>query len=979
MTSYVGARAETDDEITLMRTDEQWADMRLAIQPLETIYTARVNQVFTGWNSLTQVSYDGGSGTLANVLVGMTMWIGTAPGLYDHGIVRIRKTPTSNIFYFGEASDTKLGDNDYLTILNIFAPWAKPLRQTTTQTFMDYDIAFSAVAGFYGMPQALMGPVATVLKRTAGTIAFHPFGAGYSPISTISSYLNAAPGSSATSGLTTQSPTLTYTAAGCFRRSLRVTDANGQTGTGYRWVFIDPPSPEFELSNCIGDFDGGEWSFDVECSALDSALIYPQAMVVLWAESHYGPNEVLLGPITDHERVYAVGWIANKSIRYNARSGTVTFQVRGYSYFLNKEQSFPIGFQDKSSPTQWLHFPTLTVDKALYHLVVWRTTLSMITDVYFPGSTIRMRGLSLSPSSIWNQIIEAAQQTVFARPLVNHLGQIFIQPELSLLPTASRSAIPVVQSLSKEDWIGDILLDQNDTSEVGFVELSGVGAWDGSTSPTYFSRAPGDVPEQYGDREVPSNYLFSSQDDCNEKAGNTLALRENKAYKLELDTYNNPFVDITPYQYLEFTIEASDTPIGVSFTDKKFLPRRIELRHEAKTGFLTRSITCVEETTGTPGILYTPPVGTVATIPPIIMPPIPPIIPGGTDFPPLVGPPPGTTDDCGDTGAGENGPWPLAWDVGTLDAATGQVYAKAEFHATLRTGSYTNYGRVFINLTGTGDWASHIHLYGMNGDTIVATGSYVGTAGSQTQWDLYPAGAPEVITGLWLYLDQDADTDFSLTRGTAFTAVTDMDAGDGTDPIENIVPVANLVIGTTYILEISGGNLDYYNEANTGIHVFPYHQFTCTSGFDQVTVRRTDVMLSLTDLTTFLGDRHYSGHIGSRTEYYTFDHSCDNFVWYRGRPIGAIRYYLFNANGGIDLERDDTYLETLAPLDGGDLTNLGSMVFFTAVTPKIGIKVYPYYPGGHGTNWRYRIYNVVLVGERKVFIGDSFIKNICGT
>jgi len=97
MTLY-SSRALTAPELALVRSQGQWSKLSLIIPKSTTVYTARVNQtVFT--DPMVAVTYDGGSGTLADVLVGMTMLIGSAAGLSDRGIVRIRAVPTATAFY----------------------------------------------------------------------------------------------------------------------------------------------------------------------------------------------------------------------------------------------------------------------------------------------------------------------------------------------------------------------------------------------------------------------------------------------------------------------------------------------------------------------------------------------------------------------------------------------------------------------------------------------------------------------------------------------------------------------------------------------------------------------------------------------------------------------------------------------------------------------------------------------------------------
>lgn len=133
----------TVDELAQTRLPGHWKKYYLGIAKYNTVYTARVNQTFTSNDMVTQITYDGGSGTLANVKLDMTMYVGSSAGAYDLGMCRIRKTPTSTIFYIGEISNIQWADNLYLTIVDDFQLSAKPLKIIDDVAYMDVDVAYS--------------------------------------------------------------------------------------------------------------------------------------------------------------------------------------------------------------------------------------------------------------------------------------------------------------------------------------------------------------------------------------------------------------------------------------------------------------------------------------------------------------------------------------------------------------------------------------------------------------------------------------------------------------------------------------------------------------------------------------------------------------------------------------------------------------------------------------------------------------------
>ena len=128
MGNNIAARAVTAGELISLRSPGQSSKRFIAIQTPNVIYSARINQTFSSLDSVAELIYDGGSGTLADVLEGMTLYIGISPGAKDKGIVRIRKVPTATVFYIAETSDVQFAENDYLTVVNLMPPYPRDIR-----------------------------------------------------------------------------------------------------------------------------------------------------------------------------------------------------------------------------------------------------------------------------------------------------------------------------------------------------------------------------------------------------------------------------------------------------------------------------------------------------------------------------------------------------------------------------------------------------------------------------------------------------------------------------------------------------------------------------------------------------------------------------------------------------------------------------------------------------------------------------------
>ena len=161
------ARAATSPELTLLRAPGHASRLYAAILQPATIYQARVNQTFTTTDGVLEITYDGGSGTLADVLPDMALLVGTSAGARDIGITRVRSIDATKI-YIGETSDIPWTDNLYLTVINDFGLWAKHVRISAGIPFMDGGIEYSDQHSRFD-PTPIMGPH-RVLKLEGVTV-----------------------------------------------------------------------------------------------------------------------------------------------------------------------------------------------------------------------------------------------------------------------------------------------------------------------------------------------------------------------------------------------------------------------------------------------------------------------------------------------------------------------------------------------------------------------------------------------------------------------------------------------------------------------------------------------------------------------------------------------------------------------------------------------------------------------------------------
>jgi hypothetical protein len=291
----------SDTEKAYLRTDGQYSKVYLAFPQPAIVFKAHVNQSNIENDQITQITYDNVDyGTYTSIIPNMTLLVGTAEGDHDLGIARVRKAPTSTVIYIGETAEVQFANNVHLTVIREFGIWP---RHKYTQSgsehvdYMDHDIVYTNQHEILD-PVPVLGPDRVLFYQGvlggANTISTYPSASrSYCLSSTVNAYLWTALGASATSGLTTATPTITYNAPGTYLISCRLTTVEGAIFTGYRTVVVydntAQPVKDFELQSCDGSYDDGGWNFKVKMyDNADLSLVRDRAQVILFSRDWYG-------------------------------------------------------------------------------------------------------------------------------------------------------------------------------------------------------------------------------------------------------------------------------------------------------------------------------------------------------------------------------------------------------------------------------------------------------------------------------------------------------------------------------------------------------------------------------------------------------------------------------------------------------------------------------------------------------------------
>lgn len=596
-------RALTTGEKIAIRANGQFTELFLVIPKPASVYTARVNGAPGSTDQLTQITYDGGSGTLADVLPGMTLFVGSTAGAYDRGQARIRKTPTSSIFYIGTESEIDVQDNDYLTIMDEFGLWQRPVRAVSaTEAYMDYDVAYSA-QHTSRLPVVVMGGPAVVTLVGGAAVATFDASESWEPGGGTPSFSWAASTADSIDDDTSATPAITFSSTGRHRVSCTVT-IDGTANTRYEYVYVlgddFAPVTQFRLNNLSGSKVEGGYTFGLTLYA-EAALadVRDRAQVLLCERTYGGGQVTALGYATGRENILAVGWIAGETLEWSPDVSSVTFQCDGAHAWLNRITAYPQGLEDTGGTTAasaWTNYNNLTVTAMMWHLLTWRSTVAQAIDCHVEANSLRAVELSAAASTLWEQIQTIAGIRLLAAPCSDRLSRLFIQIDAQFRSEDARTGVADVLTLTAADWRPPLRLTRAPVSDTCQVDLSGVG-YDGANATAYFALAPGRTFRRFGRVRAQQSLLIASQAHANALAG-LVAGQANNLYPvvpLQLAGRLDRFIDLAPDCYLMLAMDAASTPRATAFNGR-LLPRRIDYSWDAAVGVLLAALETEAET-----------------------------------------------------------------------------------------------------------------------------------------------------------------------------------------------------------------------------------------------------------------------------------------------------------------------------------------------------------------------------------------------
>lgn len=633
--------ALTAPQLALLRADGHKTQWYLKVCVPQTLFSARVNDASIARGAV-DITFDNGVGVSTDALEGMSVWIGSATGLHDLGVTRLRRDTIAAQLLVAENSEILWADNLYLTVKNEFLPWPKyPRLVAPSSYYKDYDY-INIYQTDQWPPVAIMGaPAVGILSAGSATIAFDGSDSyAIYPSATIAVYAWEFPsGAPATSAAATQS--VVWSVAGVYWVRFQAEDSNARGSFTRRPILITDLSDcltDFVCESMSGDIDNG-WQATFRVSEAATLAELPDgAPVFFFGVDYYGTTQTAIGMTGTRDNLKLFGYVLKDTVRKDPETGDTLFEVGTVNQLLSKVGTpFPKYLEDVGSvsPTIWTEGYRVTVQRALFYLIKFHSTLTEVTDMFIEQDDTSIAESDFPDAPLWDQLKTFAASTRLMRCSVSKQGVVRIKRDVNTIPIADRAAIPTVALLTHGDWDGEISIVERTFSEVSQIDLSGLRytgippVSDSSIFPV-FSLAPGRAPLAFGNRNELRSLALNSQSEANQLAGDVLA-RDNNRYESLTFPFNGNWVcSIEPaeQEYFTLSLAAGDTNRGIVWTAQKLIARQVTIDFDWAAGYMRPVVTFEIDTGGgTVGID-----GDYPTTAPITQPVTPPVI-----TPPAVG------------------------------------------------------------------------------------------------------------------------------------------------------------------------------------------------------------------------------------------------------------------------------------------------------------------------------------------------------
>jgi hypothetical protein len=612
-----------------------------------TCFTGRVNG--TPSDPFNSITWDNGAtGTTSSVgtsgapVNGNTVFFGSTAGGRERGLVRLRTWSPSNgsgtagTMVTAENDDIgpNIEDDDFITVKLFWQLWDRVPRQDATDPnniifYEDYDIPYTDQTVNW-RPMAVAGPPgAEFLEAGQAQINFvGDRSYALAPGATLSTFLwtghGSVEGTSSSQGTEGSPVTFTWTTAGQYLVTLKVTDSNGLSHTNYTWgVIIDPADPTavaYTKFDAISDnFDtqqgGGSCNFTVHGVADVSQ--FPTETLVLHIAR--GDQTTPTATWPNRANILYAGYITGNAIRQDPVNNTTSFRTVSID-----------GLMKKLSQAK-----DLTVDRVLSYLAHYRSTLSLMTSIRPLNYTAELKSQDFNAANLFG-MFKSLMGDAWGFPVSDHQSVLYLIRDFNLQTTTERATATTRKTLHKGIWVAAIDIAERGEYEQPVRKVKWNGVYypgDQAAAIPLFSEAPGDVMDSWGNEQSRSGLILTTQDDLNIRTGYAYSRANQRYPSVSMRFLNDGSFTVAPQEIFPANIEGVDNNRGLVWTPD-LIPRSIRRTYDHAGGFIDYQVTFEPSVTGPGGITVVaasapmpakPPSGTGGGVaPPLDPPPAPP-------------------------------------------------------------------------------------------------------------------------------------------------------------------------------------------------------------------------------------------------------------------------------------------------------------------------------------------------------------------
>lgn len=583
--------SNTDQAI--LRQKPQSTHLYMSIFQPVSIFKAQVNNASATLGDRV-ITFDNVTlGLYTYIQNGMTMWIGSAPGLNDIGKIRVRSA-TSTQITVSENNNIAWGDNQYLTVFRYWELWpvypriiSDPANAENVIFYKDYDISYTNQNSILGT-FVNAGPHRAILLDPAsnsGQIYYSSTGS-YNLLGDSLNYNWFFEGATVTGSSSAIPGYITYNTPGHYVTRLTISGSSGEVDTTYRYISVynqaNPPIQKWQLNSLQGSRDEGGYSASIK--VFEIIPIQEHAVVVLFGDIFYGEtHQNIGGNFPNASDIFLVGYVEKDSIEYDYQHSEVSFNITSLTDAMKKSSGFSVSVQSVASPSKWYELLDMDSRRALYHYLRWHTTALNIADFQFVGDDYKVQFFDSDRESMYDAINNYMQNSLVGNTVSDRQGKIWMEVDAMAYPNPTGTFIPIMD-ISKNDWMNTPNVEERLTPDVSYMEYGGIhysGVVTGTFEPLMAS-APGNAPGFYGSMDSHQGLVLGGQPQLNQMMANIFSNKNSQYPTIGLDmSVNASNLDIAPQETIEIHISEQDTVRNVTINGL-YIPDSVSWRYDPR-------------------------------------------------------------------------------------------------------------------------------------------------------------------------------------------------------------------------------------------------------------------------------------------------------------------------------------------------------------------------------------------------------------